>query len=65
MMLKVLLIQTLYNLSDEKMEEALADRLSFKRFCGFAVGDLTPDKTTLCRFRKSLQGFEENFLDMV
>lgn len=65
MMFKVLLIQTLYNLSDEKMEEALADRLSFKRFCGFAIEDMTPDKTTICRFRNSLQGFEGNFLDMV
>jgi len=65
MMFKVLLIQTLYNLSDEKVEEALADRLSFKRFCGFAVEDVTPDKTTICRFRNSLQGLEDNFLDMV
>ncbi len=65
MMFKILLIQTLYNLSDEKVEEALADRLSFKRFCGFAVEDITPDKTTIGRFRNSLQGLEENFLDMV
>ena len=65
MMFKILLIQTLYNLSDEKIEEALADRLSFKRFCGFAVEDITPDKTTIGRFRNTLQGLEENFLDMV
>ncbi len=34
-MVKVLLLQSLYNLSDRKMDEALFDRISFQKFAGF------------------------------
>lgn len=50
-MLKALYLQALYDLSDPGLEEALLDRLSFRRFCGFALDGGTPDETTLCRFR--------------
>lgn len=50
-MLKALYLQALYDLSDPGLEEALLDRLSFRRFCGFALDDRTPDETTICRFR--------------
>lgn len=50
-MLKALYLQALYDLSDPGLEEALLDRLSFRRFCGFALDAATPDETTLCRFR--------------
>ncbi|MGE5778399.1 MAG: transposase [Hyphomicrobiales bacterium] len=40
-MLKALFLQHWYSLSDEGLE-ALADRLSFRRFCGFALDDETP-----------------------
>lgn len=50
-MLKALYLQGLYDLSDPGLEEALLDRLSFRRFCGFALDDATPDETTICRFR--------------
>jgi transposase, IS5 family len=53
-MLKALLLQRWYALSDEGLEEALSDRLSFRRFCGFALDDETPDGKTLCRFRLAL-----------
>ena len=53
-MLKALLLQRWYSLSDEGLEEALADRLSFRRFCGFALDDETPDAKTICRFRLAL-----------
>ena len=36
-MLKALYLQALYDLSDPGLEEALLDRLSFRRFCGFAL----------------------------
>jgi IS5 family transposase len=48
------LLQRWYSLSDEGLEEAVADRLSFRRFCGFAFDDETPDPKTLCRFRLAL-----------
>src|SRR5512143_1787237 len=53
-MLKALFLQRWDSLSDEGLEEALADRLSFRRFCGFALDDETPDGKTVCRFRLAL-----------
>lgn len=53
-MFKALLLQQWYGLSDPGLEEALGDRLSFRRFCGFALDQGTPDETTLCRFRQAL-----------
>lgn len=50
-MVKALYLQALYDLSDPGLEEALLDRLSFRRFCGFALDEGTPDETTICRFR--------------
>jgi IS5 family transposase len=50
-MLKALYLQALYDLSDPGLEEALLDRLSFRRFCGFGLDARTPDETTICRFR--------------
>lgn len=50
-MLKALYLAALYDLSDPGLEEALMDRLSFRRFCGFRLDESTPDETTLCRFR--------------
>ena len=54
LMFKVLLLQSLYGLSDAEMEEALADRLSFRRFVGLALTDAVPDHSTICRFRNLL-----------
>lgn len=53
-MFKVLLLQSLYGLSDAETEEALADRLSFRRFAGLALVDAVPDHSTICRFRNLL-----------
>jgi IS5 family transposase len=53
-MFKALLLQSLYGLSDTELEEAIADRLSFRRFIGLALVDAVPDHTTLCRFRNRL-----------
>lgn len=53
-MVRALLLQQWYGLSDPGLEEALSDRVSFRRFCGLALEDPTPDETTLCRFRLAL-----------
>lgn len=50
-MLKAVYLQALYDLSDPGLEEMLGDRLSFRRFCGFALDAGWPDETTICRFR--------------
>lgn len=51
LMTKALLLAALYDLSDPALEAQLADRLSFRRFCGLALDAPTPDETTICRFR--------------
>jgi IS5 family transposase len=54
-MFKALLLAQWYGLSDPGLEEALLDRVSFRRFCGLALDAATPDETTLCRFRNALK----------
>ena len=46
-MVKVLLLEQWYNLSDPQMEEALGDRISFRRFVGLGLQDETPDHSTI------------------
>jgi transposase, IS5 family len=53
-MLRVLLLAQWYGLSDPELEEALADRLSFRRFAGLPLDGAIPDETTICRFRGEL-----------
>lgn len=59
---RALLLQSLYGLSERELEEALGDRLSFKRFVGLGLEDAAPDHTVLNRFRNLLieQGLLEN-----
>lgn len=51
-MIRALYLQMLYGLSDPELEEALLDRLSFRRFCGFGLDQCTPDTCTIWRFRR-------------
>lgn len=51
---KALLLQATYGLSDRELEEALADRLSFRRFVGLGLEEGVPDYTVLTRFRNLL-----------
>jgi transposase, IS5 family len=53
-LLRCLLLQQWYRLSDPGLEEALSDRLSFRRFVGLALADPVPDHSTLSRFRSEL-----------
>ena len=54
MMVKALFLEQWYNLSDPQMEEALGDRISFRRFVGLGLEDDTPDHSTISRFRAEL-----------
>jgi IS5 family transposase len=49
---KCFILQTIYNLSDPRLEEEIADRRSFQIFLGITSGDSIPDETTLVRYRK-------------
>ena len=53
-MFKALLLSIWYDLSDVKLAEALDDRASFRRFCGFSGTEATPERTAFVRFRKAL-----------
>jgi IS5 family transposase len=53
-MFKALLLAQWHGLSDEELEAALSDRLSFRDFCGLVLTDEVPDHSTLWRFRKAL-----------
>ncbi len=51
---KALLVATWHDLSDVRLAAALDDRASFRRFCGFALHEPTPERTTFVRFRREL-----------
>jgi transposase, IS5 family len=54
LLFKALLLQTWHNLSDYALEEALDDRLSFRRFVSLSVSDKAPDHSVFSRFRDQL-----------
>lgn len=54
MMFKALVIQNLYQLSDQQLEFQITDRLSFKRFLGLTDADKSPDEKTFWAFRETL-----------
>ena len=53
-MFRMLVLQSLYNLSDEQVEYQVRDRLSFTRFLKLGIEDRIPDGTTLWLFREKL-----------
>ena len=50
-MLKLLVLQHLYNLSDFQASYQLRDRISWQRFVGIELGEEVPDEKTLWAFR--------------
>ena len=54
LMFKALIIQRLFNLSDEQLEYQITDRLSFTRFLGLHIGETIPDYTSFWGFREAL-----------
>lgn len=54
LMFKILVIQAANNLSDERAEFLINDRLSFMRFLGIGLSDRVPDARTIWLFREKL-----------
>lgn len=54
LMLKILILQKYYNLSEEETEFQILDRFSFQRFLGLSVSDKVPDKNTIWLFKQRL-----------
>lgn len=52
MLFKAIVIQALYNLSDEQLEYQILDRTSFKVFLGLKKSDRVPDSRTFWHFRE-------------
>jgi len=67
MMLKVVLLQKWFNVSDPAMEGMLLDRISFREFVGLNMTDGTIDETTIVNFRKRLRehGLMQGLFDAV
>ena len=65
-----MLLAVWYDLSDVKASpEALDDRASFRRYCGFSGDEATPERTTFVRFRKaphrSAPGWDKALFDEI
>ena len=58
LMFKILVLQQLYNLSDDQTEFQIRDRYSFGRFLGLSPEDVVPDAKTIWRFREGLKSDE-------
>ena len=54
LMFKILILHTLYTLSDDATEFQIKDRLSFMRFLGLGLADAVPDAKTVWLFREQL-----------
>jgi len=54
LMFRVMVLQTLYSLSDDQTEYQLCDRLSFMRFVGLELHDAVPDAKTIWLYRERL-----------
>lgn len=54
MMFKILILQRLFNISDDQTEFLITDRMSFQRFLGLALGSPVPDAKTIWYFREQL-----------
>ena len=55
LMFKVLILQAMHALSDERCEYLIKDRLSFMRFLGLGLADAVPDANTIWSFREALK----------
>ena len=55
LMFKVLILQAMHSLSDERAEYLIKDRLSFMRFLGLGLADRVPDANTIWTFREALK----------
>ena len=58
LMFKLLILQQLYNISDDELEYQVNDRLSFMRFLHLGLEDSVPDAKTVWSFRERLRQAE-------
>ncbi len=54
LLFKICLLQTWYGLSDYEVEDRVNDSISFSYFCGLHIDEVSPDHSTISRFRTAL-----------
>lgn len=54
LLFKMCLLQTWYGLSDYEVEDRVNDSISFGYFCGLTIDQVSPDHSTLSRFRSAM-----------
>ena len=54
LMFKILILQRLFNISDDQAEFQINDRMTFRRYLGLSLGDPVPDAKTIWLFRDTL-----------
>ncbi|CDN10906.1 Mobile element protein [Richelia intracellularis] len=66
-MFKILVLQQLYNISDEELEYQVNGRLLFMRFLGLGLAEPVLDATTVWLFRQELkqQGLIEELFEQL
>ena len=52
LIIRCFILQSIYGLSDPRLEEEIADRRSFQIFLELTSADAIPDETTICRYRE-------------
>jgi len=67
LLLRIMILQHLYGLSDPQAEAQINDRLSFQKFIQLDTAEAVPDETTICRFRQRLIecGLHEQLLELL
>lgn len=65
LMFKILILQSLYTLSDDQIEFQIKDRLSFMRFLGLQLWNQVPDAKTVWLYRERLKnkGLEKKLFE--
>ena len=56
LLFKMLLLETWYNLSDYALEERINDSITFSQFLGLKMEKVSPDHSTVSRFRSAPHG---------
>ena len=59
LLFKILILQRLFNISDDQAEFQINDRMTFRRFLGLSLGDPVPDAKTIWLFHDTLLKFGE------
>ena len=58
LMFKILVLKSIYNLADERIEEQIRDRISFRAFLNLNFCDTVPDAKTIWLFAEQLKNLE-------